>query len=133
MSAKATRHDREAVLSILYRLGMGMEDEHDDWLEGSPLPDRDWLKELDTLVLMYAEGFAAGSAKGDNHAAVYALSEFFGVWFPSALSMTKCLHCGDPASWHRVNTFCRSPDGCANCPCRSYEADLRVRPRSSRR
>jgi hypothetical protein len=130
MSVKATRRDREAALSILYRLGMGMEEEHDAWLEGSPLPEQDWLKELDTLALMYAEGFAAGAAKGDNHAAVYALSEFFGVWLPTALAMTRCLHCGDPPSWHRVNTFCRKPDGGVNCPCRSYEADLRGQLRS---
>ena len=142
-----------------------MEDEHDDWLDGSPLPDIDWLKELDTLALMYAEGFAAAGSGPDVEArrgsgqslavaptqlarvsgrvapsalekrasrveiklAAYALSEFFGVWFPTALAMTICLHCGDPPSWHRVNAFCRSPDGCVNCPCRTYEADFRGR------
>lgn len=56
--------------------------------------------------------------------AAYALSEFFGVWFPSALAMTRCLHCGDPPSWHSASSFCREPGGGWSCPCRTYQADL---------
>jgi len=60
----------------------------------------------------------------ENHVAVYALSEFWGVWFPSALAMTTCINCGDPASWHGASTFCRQPGGGVNCPCWGYQANL---------
>ena len=69
--------------------------------------------------------------KAENHATVYALSEFWGVWFPSALAMTTCINCGDPASWHSAGSFCRKPGGGVNCPCWGYQADLsegKVRP-----
>ena len=62
--------------------------------------------------------------KAENHTTVYALSEFWGVWFPSALTMTTCINCGDPPSWHSVSSFCRKPGGGVNCPCWGYQADL---------